>query len=448
MEKRVVEKLEKVPPHSVEAEKCLLGALLQERDIIPPVIEILPDAEAFYFSEHKLIYESILNLFEKNKPVDPLTLSEELGQKKLEEVGGIAYLAELVDSPPTTLHAVHYAELVKGKHILRQLLKVCNEISGMVYEGEEEPDRILDKAQNLMFDITRERIRDTSKHIKEVLLETVQRIEIIAERKDRLSGVPTGFYELDKLTCGFQPSHLVVIAGRPSVGKTAFALNIMRNASVDHSFPVAIFTLESPAQDIALRLLSAEGKIEGRKIRRGYMEDEEWERLTEAASTLQDAPIFIDESKSFGLNILELRAKARRLRQEKKVELIIIDYLQLLEPPRRMENRQQEIAKISHALKSLAKELGIPIVALSQLSRSPEKREDKRPLLSDLRESGAIEQDADLVLSLYREELHKPTPEKEGRAEVIISKQRSGPVGTVELVFIKEYAKFENPGRF
>ncbi len=439
-----INSIDKVPPQSMEAECSVLGAMLLEKETIPKVIEIIDSPDFFYSDVHKIIFEGILKLFDSNKPVDLVTLREEFRkQGKLEKIGGSSYLLNLINSVVTTANVEYYANIVREKHILREMLKASSEISRLVYEDSLDLETVLDKAQSLIFNVTQKNARTSFSHIKEILTRTFEHIEAVYKRKEQVTGVPTGFVELDRLTSGFQPSDLVVIAGRPSMGKTAFALNITQYAAIHANIPSVIFSLESAKEQLVERMLCAEARVNSQKLRTGFLSEEDWSNLTDAASILAEAPIYIDDTPN--ISVMELRAKARRLKAEKDIKLVVIDYLQLMAGDKRVENRQQQISEISRSLKALAKELNVPVVAISQLSRAVEQRENKRPRLSDLRESGAIEQDADLVISLYREYYYSHRPEDEGIAEVIINKQRRGPVDSIKLTFIDEYTRFENP---
>lgn len=442
--KEAIEFPGKVPPHSVEAECSVLGAMLLEKETIPKVIQIIDTPDAFYSDIHKIIYEGILKLFDTGKPVDLITLREEFRkQDKLNKVGGSPYLVELINSVVTTANVEYYANIIKEKHILRDLLKAAHTISSLSYEDSLDLEEILDRAQTLIFKVAQRTNRTSFSHIKEILTKTFEHIEALYQRKELVTGIPTGFIELDRLTSGLQPSDLVVIAGRPSMGKTAFALNIIQYAAIKAGISSIIFSLESAKDQLVERMLCAEARVNSQKLRTGFLSEEDWSRLTDAAGVLAETPIYIDDTPN--ISVMELRAKARRLKAEKDINLVVVDYLQLMAGDRRIENRQQQISEISRSLKGLAKELNVPVVAISQLSRAVEQREDKRPRLSDLRESGAIEQDADLVISLYREHYYSHRPEDEGIAEVIINKQRRGPVDKIKLTFVKEYTRFENP---
>jgi len=440
-----VENIEKLPPQNLEAERSVLGAMLLEKETIPKVLQVIPSSDNFYSEIHRLIYKGIVNLFEENKPVDIVALKEEFRKRnKLKEIGGAVYLADLVNSVPTTANVVYYAQIVREKCILRDLLRAVASISSLSYDSSQDLDVILDKAQSLIFDITQKRIKSPVVHIKEVLTETFEHIEGLYEKKEHITGISTGFHQLDRLTSGFQSSDLIIIAGRPSMGKTSFVLNVAQYAGVEAHVPLVIFSLESAKEQLVEHLLCSEARVNSQKLRTGFLSEEDWSRLTDAAGILAESSIYIDDTPNMG--VLELRAKARQLKAEHDIQMAIVDYLQLMSGDKRAENRQQQISEISRSLKALAKELGIAVVAISQLSRAVEKRgeEDKRPRLSDLRESGAIEQDADLVISLYREYYYSRKPEDEGVAELIINKQRRGPIGKVDLVFLGEYARFED----
>ena len=437
--------LEKLPPQNLEAERSALGAMLLEKETIPKVTQIITSSNDFYSETHRLIYQGIISLFDENKPVDLVTLREEFRKRgKLEEVGGAAYLAELVNSVPTTANVSYYAWIVKEKQILRELLKAAASITTLSYDASQDLDVVLDKAQSLIFDITRKRIKTPFVHLKDVLTETFEHIEALYEKKEHITGIPTGFTQLDRLISGFQPSDLIIIAGRPSMGKTSFVLNIAQYAGIEVNIPLIIFSLESAKEQLVERLLCSEARVDSQKLRTGFLSEDDWSRLTDAAGVLADAPIYIDDTPSIG--VMELRAKVRQVKAEHDDKMAIVDYLQLMAGDKRAENRQQQISEISRSLKALAKELRIAVVAISQLSRSVERRGevDKRPRLSDLRESGAIGQDADLVLSLYREYYYSGKREDEREAEVNINKQRRGPTGRVPLIFLSEYTRFED----
>jgi len=432
-------------PQNISAEQATLGSILLEKDSILNCVEIL-HWEDFYKTAHQLIYQCALDLFEKNQAVDLITLTEELKKRKqLDEVGGASYLATLMSSVPTAANVIYYARIVEEKAILRKLINHATQIVTMGYEEQEEARVLLDKAENLIFDVSQQKISTFFSPIKDLLTESFEKIEDLYQSGNFITGVPTGFTKLDELTTGFQPSELIIVAGRPSMGKTAFCMNIAQFASMQHKIPVAIFSLEMSKSQIVQRMLCSEARIDTHALRRGTMPEEDWPKLSMAAGRLSAAPIFIDDSA--GISPLEIKAKARRLKAKYNLGLILIDYLQLIQTGLRVENRQQEISQISRSLKGLARELDIPIVAVSQLSRAVEQRSNQRPRLSDLRESGALEQDADVVVFIYREEYYKPKSSKKGIAEVTIGKQRNGPTGTLELAFLKEYTRFENLAR-
>lgn len=439
-----ISSIDKVPPQSMEAECSVLGAMLLEKETVPKVIQIIHSPDFFYSDTHKIIYQGILKLFDSNKPVDLITLREEFRkQGKLEKIGGSSYLADLINSVVTTANVEYYANIVREKHILREMLRAASEISRLSYEDSLDLESILDRSQSLIFNVTQKTARTSFSHIKEILTDTFEHIEALYQRKEQITGIPTGFVELDRLTSGLQPSDLIVVAGRPSMGKTAFALNVAQHAAIHASIPSLVFSLESAKEQLVERMLCAEARVDSQKLRTGFLSEEDWSHLTDAAGILAETPVYIDDTPN--ISVMELRAKARRLKAEKDIKMVLVDYLQLMAGDRRMENRQQQISEISRSLKALAKELNIPVIAISQLSRAVEQRENKRPRLSDLRESGAIEQDADLVLSLYREHYYSHRDEDEGVAELIINKQRRGPVDKIKLTFISEYTRFENP---
>ncbi len=436
----------RVPPHSLEAERAVLGALLLDRESLPRAIEILkvPD---FYKEGHRLIFAAMISLFERNEPVDLLTLSESLRrQSTLDEVGGAAALASLVEEAATAAHVVSYANIVREKALLRDLIRAATDIIAQSYEQRDDVDLLLDQAEGRIFQISERRLQGSALPVRAILKGTFEYIERLYDRKEHVTGLATGFDELDQLTAGFQPSDFIIIAGRPSMGKTAFALNVAKNAGVALRKKVLILSLEMSKEQLVQRLLCSDAKVDSQTVRTGRLEQRDWHRLTNSAGRLAEAPIFIDDSPA--LSVLEARAKARRMMAEHGLDLVVIDYLQLMRG-RNVENRQQEISEISRSLKALAKELNIPVVALSQLSRAVEARQSKdyRPQLSDLRESGALEQDADLIIFLYRPQRYGLQPEDANLAEAIIGKQRNGPVDTVKLVFKPEYASFENRAR-
>jgi replicative DNA helicase len=433
---------EKIQPQSIEAEMSVLGAMLMDKEAICKAVETLPE-DAFYKTTHRKIYSAILDLFERNEPVDLVTLTNELKKKgELSNIGGPIYLTTILNSVPTSANVEYYIRIVNEKALIRGLIAAATEITSMAYQPTEDVAQMLDRAEQLIFNIVQRKVSRDFVHIGEMLHDSFETIEELYARKAHVTGIPSGFIDLDNLTTGFHPSDLIIIAGRPSMGKSSLALNIAQYASSREKIPVGIFSLEMSKEQLVQRMLCAEARVDAHKLRTGYLGEADWPKLTTAAGILAEAPIYIDDTPA--IPILEIRAKARRLKAKYNVGLIIVDYLQLIQGRMQLENRQQEISEISRSLKSLARELNIPLIALSQLSREVEKRGERRPQLSDLRESGAIEQDADLVAFVYREEYYKPTPENEGIAEVIIGKQRNGPVGTVKLAFIRKYTRFEN----
>ncbi len=437
------ESVDRVPPQALEAEMAVLGAMLLQEDAVLKAIELL-DEQAFHKPAHRKIFRAAVALHERSQPVDIVTLSDELERRKeLEEVGGSYYLTELVERIPSAANVEYHARIVLEKALRRKLIEVANEISAEAYEGEEEATQLIDRAEQKIFRLADRRLRKGFISINPIMHQTFDVIEHFHQRRGSVTGVATGFTRLDELTAGLQKSELIVIAGRPSMGKTAFALNIAYHVATREGLPVGIFSLEMAAPQLALRMLCTAARVDQHLVRTGRLADEDWPRLSLAVGHLAEAPIFIDDTPA--ISVLEIRAKARRLKAEHGLALLIIDYLQLVRGPSQAESRQHEISMITQSLKALAKELEIPVVALSQLSRAVETRAgDRRPILSDLRESGAIEQDADVVLFIYRPEVYGGG-EQEGTAEIIIGKQRSGPTGTVHLVFVKEFVMFANP---
>lgn len=437
-----LEAVGKVPPHSLEAEQSVLGAMILDKEAIITAMEMI-SADDFYREAHKEIFEAITELYRKDEPVDLITLSEELKRRgTLEAIGGVTYLAGLSEGISTTANVKYYCEIVEEKAILRRLIKASNTIMAKGYEADEEVNTILDLAEKSIFDIAQRKNHGAFTPIKEVLLESFNKIEELHKNKGGLTGIPTGFIDLDNKTSGLQRSDLVLIAARPSMGKTAFALNVALNSALRGKYSVAIFSLEMSKEQLVQRMLSAESHVEIQKIRNGELNEDEWPRLVSAMGPLSEAKIFIDDTP--GISVSEMKAKCRRLKMEHGLDMILIDYLQLMRGDGKSENRQQEISAISRSLKGLAREMDCPVVALSQLSRAPELRADHRPILSDLRESGAIEQDADVVMLLYRDEYYHPDTEKKNIGEVIVAKQRNGPTGTVELVWLGQFTKFLN----
>ncbi len=433
-------------PHNLEAERSVLGAILLHNHAFNLAAELI-DSHDFFRDAHRRIFDKMVALNERGHPIDLVTLKEELGRTgDLEEVGGPAYIAALVDGVPRSTNVEHYARIIKEKSTLRHLIFSANKIVATAYNAEEEADLILDQAEHAIFAIADKKIRDGFVSLRDLAHASLDTIGQLHARQELITGVPTGFTDLDEMTSGFQPSDLVIIAARPSMGKTSLVLNIAQHVGTKTTRTVGIFSLEMSKEQLFLRLLTAEARIDAHRLRRGFLGERDWGRLSEAIGRLSDARIFIDDTPSIG--VLEMRAKCRRLAAEHSLDLVVIDYIQLMQGRGRFENRTLELASISRSLKGLAKELNVPIVVLSQLSRAPESRSDHRPQLSDLRESGALEQDADVVLFIYREDLYldksQPPAENEGIAELIIGKQRNGPTGIVKLAFIREFTRFEN----
>jgi replicative DNA helicase len=437
----------RIPPHNLDAERAVLGAILLEgRETLPRVIELLKPSD-FYTDAHRLTYQGMLALFNRSEPVDVLTLTEELRRSdQLEIAGGPAALALLVEQGSISAYLNSYASIVRDMAVLRELIQTSSQIIAQAFEAKEDVQTLVDDAERKIFGLAERRLEGSALPIGKILRNTFEYIERLYERKEHVTGVATGFEKLDLETSGFQPSDFIIIAGRPSMGKTAFALNIAQHVGIALHGKVLVLSLEMSSQQIVQRMLCSEAKVDSQAVRTGYLTSSDWHRLTAAAGRLSEASIFIDDSP--GLTVLEARAKARRMKAEHGLDLLVIDYLQLMRGRAAMESRQQEISEISRSLKALAKELNIPVVALSQLSRAVEARQarDFKPQLSDLRESGALEQDADVILFLYRSSQYKEDlpPDEKNIAEVIIGKQRNGPVGTVKVVFLPQYARFEN----
>lgn len=438
----IAEELKKVPPHQIEAEQSLLGGILIDNDGLPAAFEVLRGDE-FYRNSHRLIFRAIQELFDRNQPIDLVTLADHLGEKQqLQEVGGTSYLASLIEAVPSAANVSVYARIINEKALLRRLIQVSNEIISHCYGSGKSVEEILDQAESAIFSVTENRIRSSYFLIKDIVKKNIEAIEQFQEHREMVSGVPSNFKDLDKLTAGFQPSDLIIIAGRPSMGKTALALNIARNVSLQNKIPVGFFSLEMSKEQLAMRLLCMEGMVDSHKIRTGFLSRQECAKLLTAAGAYMDVPLFIDDTPA--ITSLELRAKARRMMADRGLGMIVVDYLQLMRSREGAERREQEISEISRSLKALAKELNIPVIALSQLNRKVEERTNKRPILSDLRESGAIEQDADVIAFLYRDEVYNADSPDKNIAEISIGKQRNGPIGTVKLHFINSYTRFEN----
>jgi replicative DNA helicase len=438
---------ERTLPHNLEAEKSVLGAILIHNEAFNHAAELI-DARDFFRDAHRRIFDKMVALSERNDPIDLVTLKEELQRSgELEEVGGPAYIASLADGVPRSANVEHYARIVKEKATLRNLIHSANRILAEAYHAEEDADLILDGAEKAIFEIAEDRIREGFTPLRDLVQGSFATIEKLQQHKGLVTGVPTGFIDLDEMTSGLQPSDLVLVAARPSMGKTSLVLNIAQHVGIQTDMTVGFFSLEMSKEQLFMRMLTGEARIDAHRFRSGYLNEKDYGRLSHALGTLAEARVFIDDTASIG--VLEMRAKARRLQAEHGLHLLIIDYIQLMQGRGRFESRQAELASISRSLKGLAKELKVPIVALSQLSRAPETRSDHRPQLSDLRESGALEQDADVVLFIYREEQYRDADgqvnqEAEGTAEIIIGKQRNGPIGSVKLAFIKEHTRFEN----
>ncbi len=438
----------RVPPHSIEAEQSVLGGLLLDNQAWDRIGDMITDSD-FYRDEHKRIYRQIRSLLEKGKPADVVTVAEALDAAgESEHTGGLAYLGELASNTPSAANIRRYAEIVRERAILRQLVAAADEIAGNALNPlGRDAKTLLDEAEAKVFEIAEKGSRTSEGfvHINPLLTQVVERIQELHDRDDPsdVTGVPTGFIDLDQKTSGLQPGDLIIVAGRPSMGKTAFALNIAENVALQAGLPVGVFSMEMGGAQLATRMMASIGRLDSSRVRTGKLNDEEWSKLSFALGQLHEAPIYIDETG--GLNPVDLRARARRLhRQCGKLGLIVIDYIQLMSSARQNENRATEVSEISRSIKSLAKELQVPIIALSQLSRKVEERTDKRPMMSDLRESGAIEQDADVIMMLYRDEYYRPDSQDKGVAEVIIGKQRNGPTGTVRLAFLGQYTRFES----
>lgn len=438
--------IEKMPPQNLEAETAVLGSMLLDKEAIARSIEKL-DEESFYTESNRKIYQSILRLYDNNKAVDIVTLIEDLKKRgALEEAGGPSYITELAGSIPTAANVEHYAKIVKEKYLLRTLINTATTIATESYEPDTEVEELLDRAEKLIFDITSDHKREARvAEMKDVIKESIETIDRLYQRKDNITGIATGLHDLDVKTAGLQKSDLIVLAGRPSMGKSALATSIMEYAAIVEKVPCAYFSLEMSRDQLAQRMLCSIAGVNAHKVRTGFFSQTDWPKLVSAAGKLSESSIFIDDTP--GISALELRAKARRLKARYDIKLMVVDYLQLMRGAARIENRQQEISEISRSMKALARELDIPIIAISQLSRAVEQRADHRPMLSDLRESGAIEQDADVVMLILREEYYSPTEENKGVAEVIIAKQRHGPVGNVKLAFLPEYMRFSNLAR-
>ncbi|AGF79331.1 primary replicative DNA helicase [Desulfocapsa sulfexigens DSM 10523] len=438
----------RMPPQNVEAEQSVLGTILLSDHSLSTVLELLV-SDDFYKDNHKLIFEAMIVLFERNEPQDIITVSNQLKDlNQLEKAGGVGYLATLTSIVPVTANLLYYAKIIRQKAVLRNLISVNTDIASRCYEEQGDIDTLVDEAEQAIFEIARSKSDKSFTPLKNIVPEAFKTVELLYSRKEQITGVPTGFPDLDRMTAGLQPSDLIILAGRPSMGKTAFAMNIAQNAAIFQKIGTAVFSLEMSKEQLTMRLLCSTGPVDSQRVRTGRLQNEDWPKLTRAVGMLTEAPIYIDDTPA--ISVLEMRAKVRRLAAQYPLGLIIVDYLQLMRGRNSSENRTQEISEISRSLKAMAKELKVPVIALSQLNRSLESRPDKRPMMSDLRESGAIEQDADVICFIYRDEVYnkgEDNPNK-GIAEIIIGKQRNGPTGTVKLTFIKEHTMFENLSPF
>ena len=433
---------ERTLPHNLEAERSVLGAILIHNDAFNVAAELV-DSGDFFRDAHRRVFDTMVDLNERGQAIDLVTLKDELARSgDLDDVGGAAYIAALVDGVPRSTNVEHYARIVKERATLRNLIQSANRILGMAYRAEEDADTLLDQAEQEIFSIAEGRIHTGFVPLSDLVQGSFTAIEQLQEHKGLVTGVPSGFVDIDRLTSGFQPADLIIIAARPSMGKTSFVLNVAQHVGIKTDRSVGLFSLEMSKEQLFMRMLTAEAEVDSHRFRGGFLSERDYGRLSTALGRLADAKVFIDDSA--GLGVLEMRAKARRLKAEHGLDLLVIDYLQLMQGRGRFENRTQELASISRSLKALAKELDVPVLALSQLSRAPEARSDHRPLLADLRESGALEQDADVVMFIFREEQYDPTPENENLAELIIGKQRNGPTGVVKLAFLKQHTRFAN----
>lgn len=434
--------LHRLPPQNKEAEQCVLGAILQQPGVLAKAIDFI-SPDDFYQDNHKFIFLTMVTLFERNEPQDMVTVTNHLAATgKLEQAGGPAYIATLTDAVPLAANIVHYAKIIRSKSILRQLIATTTSIASRCYDEQDDIDKLLDEVETTIFEISNAKGGNKFESLNIIMKEAFDKVTALAERKELITGVPSGYEHFDRMTAGLQPSDLIIMAGRPSMGKTALAMNMAQNAALNYDVPVGVFSLEMAKHQLGMRMLCSVGRVDSNNLRTGHIKEADWPKLTRAAGALSKAPIFIDDTPS--ISSLEMRAKARRLKMEHNIGLIVVDYLQLMKG--NADSREQEISEISRSLKAMAKELDIPVIALSQLNRSLESRPNKRPQLSDLRESGAIEQDADVICFIYRDEVYNKAEDnpKKGTAELIIGKQRNGPTGTVDLAFIGKYTTFEN----
>ncbi|HUY44815.1 MAG TPA: replicative DNA helicase [Streptosporangiaceae bacterium] len=434
------EGFDRTPPHDVAAEQCVLGGMLLSKDAISDVMEtIRPDDH--YRPAHQIVHEAILELYGRGEPADPVTVSDLLNKRgELARVGGPTYLHTLIASVPTAANAGYYARIVRERAILRRLVEVGTRIVQLGYSGDGEADELVDRAQAEVYGVTERRVSEDYLALSEIMPGALDELEAIEGHSGTMTGVPTGFADLDALTNGLHAGQMVVIAARPAIGKSTLALDLARSAAIKHSLPTVIFSLEMSRNEITMRLLSAESRVSLHSMRTGQMGEEDWTRLARRMSEVVDAPLYIDDSPN--MSMMEIRAKCRRLKQRQGLKLVIIDYLQLMSSPKRVENRQQEVSEMSRSLKLLAKEIGVPVIAISQLNRGPEQRNDKKPLLSDLRESGSIEQDSDVVILLHREDAYERESPRAGEADLIVAKHRNGPTATVTVAFQGHYSRF------
>ncbi|MBU3936571.1 MAG: replicative DNA helicase [Proteobacteria bacterium] len=434
----------RLPPQNLEAEQCVLGSIMLQQGTMPRAAELLTE-EDFYRDAHKHIFIAMITLFDRGEPLDLITVSNLLkDNNKLDAIGGPSYLATLTDIVPVAANIAYYAKIVREKAILRRLIQTGTEIASRCYEEQDDIDGLLDDVEQTVFEISRAKSGQSYHPLKTVISSTFKYIEQLYERKEHITGVPTEYHDFDKMTAGLQRSDLIILAGRPSMGKTALAVNMVQNAALLHKVPVAIFSLEMSKEQLGMRMLCSISRVDAQRLRTGFLKEQDWPKLTRSVGMLSEAPIYIDDTPA--ITVLEMRAKARRLKTEHNIGMVVVDYLQLMRGRSNAQSREQEISEISRSLKAMAKELSIPVIALSQLNRSLESRPNKRPQLSDLRESGAIEQDADLIIFIYRDEVYNKAEDnpKKGIAEIIIGKQRNGPTGTVELAFLDRFTTFEN----
>ena len=439
--------LGRIPPHDIEAEQAIIGSMLTDKDAVIAAVEVLQEQD-FYREDNKIIYSAILNLYNRAEPIDIITLKSELkSMGKFEAVGGLEYIVQLPDKVPTTSNVEQYIKIVEEKSMLRALIKTADELITLGYDPTQEVEQVIDIAEKKIFQVMQKKNQKGYSSIKDILVDTFTQLEQLYNQKESITGVPTGFVDLDYRTSGLHNSDLILVAARPAMGKSAFALNIATNAAVRAKVPVAIFSLEMSKEQMTNRILCSEAMVDSAKVRTGKIDDDEWAKLAATSGELSEAGIYIDDTP--GISIMEIRAKFRKMKLEKNIGLVVIDYLQLVQGSNKKGgSREQEIAEISRSLKILAKEIDVPVIALSQLSRAPEQRIDHRPMLSDLRESGSIEQDADIVMFLYRDDYYNEDTEKKNIAEVIIAKHRSGATGTVELLWLANYTKFANIERY